>query len=123
MKEEEITNVILVENASLLQVVLKITSRQFMKEKKDYKCNFCAKSFTSLGYAKIHINIVHDGKKNHRCEFCEETFSLANTLRSHIKTIHDCIKDQNCDICGKSFPTKSNLTHHINRLHARKCES
>ena len=70
-----------------------------LKGPKNFKCDFCGKSFTTSGNLKKHIKII-----------ARKIISVR--LKSHIKTIHDSRKDQICYICTKSFSTKSHLRIH-----------
>ena len=40
------------------------TSKQVKKEK-IHSCKFCDKAFTTKGYMKRHIQIIHEGKNVH----------------------------------------------------------
>ena len=62
---------------------------------------------------------IHEVEKNYKCEFCEKSFSLLYNLKNHIKIIHDCNKVENCNICSKLFSTKGTLTTHIKRVHGK----
>ena len=127
MKDKKITIVSLVEKSSLYQYIWGTTSRQFMMDKeiinvilveahqdspwraKNYKCDSCGKSFTSAGYLKMHINVVHEGHRNHKCDSCGNSFTQSGPLKNHIKTIHDRQRNYNCDSCGKSFSKSGHL--------------
>ena len=84
---------------------------------KDYKCDSCGKSFTTLHILEKHLHIVHDGYKDHKCEFCDQSFSQAGYLKTHINTIHQGHKDYKCKSCGKSFSQSHNLKKHIHIFH------
>ena len=86
MKAKEISNVILVEKPSLLQMVCNIILMQLIKEKK----------ITTVTIAK-------------------KTFSSASYLKYHIRVIHEALRGKNFDICGKSFSTTRQMTQHIKK--------
>ena len=54
---------------------------------------------------KKHINTIHLGHKDYKCEFCGKSFSEAGSFKRHIQNKHDLCKDKKCDICSKSFST------------------
>ena len=66
-----------------------------MRVKKNYKCDSCGKSFTRLGYLKIHIKIVHEGQKNYKCDSCEKTFTESGSLRHTLKQFMQNKKNTN----------------------------
>ena len=47
------------------------------KDKKDFICGSCGKSFTQASYLRLHIKTLHEGH------------NFLPNLRGHIKTIHE----------------------------------
>ena len=56
---------------------------------KNYKCDFCEKSFSKPNNLKIHIDSVHKKVRNHKCDMCDKTFFLKTGLKVHINTVHE----------------------------------
>ena len=71
--------------------------------KKDYKCVYCARSFSRPDTLKQHVNTFHNDYKNYKCESCGKSFSQASNLKIHIHTIHEGRKNYICKLCSKSF--------------------
>ena len=55
---------------------------------KDFKCEYCGKSFTDAGALKKHIKCIHEGRKDFKCDSCGKTFSQSSNLRTHEKKVH-----------------------------------
>ena len=72
-------------------------------ELKDYRCDSCSKSFTTLHSLEVHLHTVHDGYKDYKCEFCGKSFSQAVNLKKHIKGVHEDKKRHKCESCRASF--------------------
>ena len=60
--------------------------------KDKFKCNQCAKTFTSKGFIKYHLLCHSKPKINFPCDICKNEFSNKQGLRIHLK-IHDGIKE------------------------------
>ena len=73
--------------------------------KKDYKCEYCGKSYFHGKDLKRHIHKHHKnrnrpiekGHKDIQCESCSKYFSQASHLKKHIHTVHDGHKDYKCE--------------------------
>ena len=63
--------------------------------------------------SKMHIHRIPDGHKDYKCEFCGKSFSEGGKLKKHILTIHEGHKDYRCESCGKSFSQAGALKKHI----------
>ena len=64
-----------------------------MKRKKDYKCDSCAKSFTTLQALELHLRTVHDGYKDYKCEYCGKSYTHLKNLKQHKHKFHKSHKE------------------------------
>ena len=67
-----------------------------------------------------HIRTIHEDHRDYKCEFCTKSFSRADHLMKHIHSFHKGNKDHKCESCGKSFSTTSYLKQHIHTIHGMK---
>ena len=79
---------------------LKTHTHRAHENHKNYKCDYCGKSFSHAGYLKRHIQIIHDAPKEKKtaktlntCESCGNSFSRASSLKRHIHTVHETNKN------------------------------
>lgn len=104
--------------------------------KKSFDCQFCPKTYTSLGALKMHIRThtkpckchlcgkafsrpwllqghirTHTGDKPFSCQFCHRAFADKSNLRAHLQT-HSDVKKYSCTTCSKTFSRMSLLTKH-----------
>lgn len=104
--------------------------------KKSFNCEFCTKTYTSLGALKMHIRThtkpckchlcgkafsrpwllqghirTHTGDKPFSCQFCHRAFADKSNLRAHLQT-HSDVKKYSCTTCSKTFSRMSLLTKH-----------
>ena len=60
--------------------------------KKNFKCDFCGKTYFFPSSLKQHICLVHEGqkinKKLHEHKTCDESFLTAAEAREHIQKYH-----------------------------------
>ena len=61
--------------------------------KKEFKCEFCEKAYTSSGALKYHLEKVHEGKKmeikKFKCTYCKKSYSGRSPLKYHISRCHN----------------------------------
>jgi len=67
----------------------------------------------------VHILTVHENQKNYKCEFCDKSFARKEHLTKHIYTIHEGRKDHKCDFCQKLFSSDGNKKQHVNKIHVQ----
>lgn len=104
--------------------------------KKSFDCQFCEKTYTSLGALKMHIRThtkpckchlcgkafsrpwllqghirTHTGDKPFSCQYCHRAFADKSNLRAHLQT-HSDVKKYSCSTCSKTFSRMSLLTKH-----------
>ena len=88
---------------------------------KNYKCHFCAKTFSFRQSLSQHISRVHQNKKKpHQCINCQYSFDSITELRRHVEDVenmHEGKKNHKCDSCDKRFSRKSLLRLHNERVH------
>ena len=106
---------------------------------KNFKCNFCGKSYTSKGILITHLKKIHNERyKAYQCKFCSESFFKKNDIVQHRDISHqedsntisnsedvsfiDYSSEKNfkCNSCGKSFTTKGVLLTHLKNIHNEK---
>lgn len=105
--------------------------------KKSFDCQFCPKTYTSLGALKMHIRThtkpckchmcgkafsrpwllqghirTHTGDKPFSCQYCHRAFADKSNLRAHLQT-HSDVKKYSCSSCSKTFSRMSLLTKHM----------
>lgn len=105
--------------------------------KKSFDCQFCPKTYTSLGALKMHIRThtkpckchlcgkafsrpwllqghirTHTGDKPFSCTHCHRAFADKSNLRAHLQT-HSDVKKYSCNTCSKTFSRMSLLTKHM----------
>ena len=82
-------------------------------------CTICGKEFGNRHYIKKHIEAVHKQTRNYRCNFCDKTYTDSTPLRLH-KEIHSADlsrKEYNCSQCESAFYTRSSLEAHVRKVH------
>jgi hypothetical protein len=56
-------------------------------------------------------------EKQFKCDFCEKSFTQRRNLRAHIRTVHEKLKPYQCTHCGLTANRKFNLLSHIKKMH------
>ena len=83
---------------------------------KKYKCDTCAKGFSTNQRFKDHRNI-HTGEKPYKCKICNNGFTQRIRLNKHVAAVHEGKKPYLCTFCGKAWAERSNLKKHIDMVH------
>ncbi|KAH0508961.1 Zinc finger protein 419 [Microtus ochrogaster] len=79
-------------------------------EKKNCKCSYCGKVFTSISHLNRHWKI-HTGEKPFQCSECGKSFSQKAFLIKHFR-MHTGEKPYRCSECGKAFKHNISLISH-----------
>ena len=95
-KDTEITNVIFCRKSFTYSEDLK---RHIKIIHEGQRSDSCGKSFTESYSLKTHIKALHEQQKNYKCDYCEKSFATlgnrgksftsSHSLKMHIKTIHE----------------------------------
>ena len=84
-------------------------TKQFVK--KNHKCDFCEKSFTTKGAFTIHTR-THIREKPQHCEFCPREFHTKGALQTHERK-HTGEKPYKCDMCDEKYAQTGQLKNHM----------
>lgn len=93
----------------------KYTIRRKRKlKRKDFKCNYCFKSFSTDWYFKMHV-AMHTGEKRFSCKICIQRFSNKNDLKRHVSNNHEnpSIDFDTCDRQQSAEESRKSLNHNI----------
>ena len=60
---------------------------------------------------------VQQSEKQFKCDFCDKTFTQRRNQRAHIRTVHEKLKPFQCTHCGLTANRKFNLLSHIKKMH------
>ena len=58
-----------------------------------------------------------NSEKQFKCDFCDKTFTQRRNQRAHIRTVHEKLKPFQCTHCGLTANRKFNLLSHIKKMH------
>lgn len=95
-----------------------VTRSETADGRKQFKCDYCEKSYGYKGQLQNHIMIVHEGKRPFECEICLKSFTSKHHLKAHISEVHQKIKPHECNFCSKKFSRSTHLRGHILRQHS-----
>ena len=87
---------------------------------KNFKCDTCSSSFTTVINLSKHISIAHTNANdiNVKCDICSKEFTQESYLKRHKDWVHGSTKKHKCDFCDKPFFAYSDLKKHL-RVHDR----
>lgn len=99
--------------------------KMILNKKKIHKCQYCHKTFDSLGNRKTHERI-HTGERPFKCRFCPKGFVRKSHCTVH-ERCHTGEKPFTCEFCDKAFADSSNYSVHVKKhtgetpYHCRIC--
>nr|XP_033341600.1 uncharacterized protein LOC117229298 [Megalopta genalis]XP_033341601.1 uncharacterized protein LOC117229298 [Megalopta genalis]XP_033341602.1 uncharacterized protein LOC117229298 [Megalopta genalis]XP_033341603.1 uncharacterized protein LOC117229298 [Megalopta genalis]XP_033341604.1 uncharacterized protein LOC117229298 [Megalopta genalis] len=111
-----------------------ISKKKRKHKKKEFKCKYCLKRFSTDWYFKLHV-AMHTGESRYSCKVCKESFANNIELRNHMVLNHKknklpevqaLIKKKRslqqtfqCLDCPTNCPTMRDLKYHRQLKHGR----
>ena len=89
--------------------------RQIKKQRRDYLCEFCNKTFGYYSTFSSHLR-THSGDRPYSCGSCKKTFTDRSTLIKH-QRVHSGARPYRCDLCGACFTQSGNMLRHRRNVH------
>ena len=98
------------------------------KNKEQWMCKLCLKTFNVKHSLNVHVNNVH-GVKTFKCRFCSKEFKRVSHFLRHQQYLHGVIRDyfmldehpdihyHACNHCSFKTRYKTNLHKHIETIH------
>ncbi|KAF3425719.1 hypothetical protein E2986_05805 [Frieseomelitta varia] len=65
----------------------KMVKKKWRHKNKDFKCDYCLKSFSTDWYFKVHV-AKHINKKQFTCKMCKQSFSNRCDMKKHMSNHH-----------------------------------
>ncbi|KAK9298384.1 hypothetical protein QLX08_008285 [Tetragonisca angustula] len=65
----------------------KMVKKKWRHKNKDFKCDYCLKSFSTDWYFKVHV-AKHINKKQFTCKMCKQSFSNRCDMKRHMSNHH-----------------------------------
>ena len=79
-------------------------------------CSQCGKSFASMKILRTHERIVHRNKKNYVCTICSKSYNDSYNLKCHIDS-HMGSRNIKCRYCDKKFTYSAGRALHQKTQH------
>ncbi|TRY79818.1 hypothetical protein TCAL_14780 [Tigriopus californicus] len=80
-------------------------------ETQRWNCTFCDRPFKSQRYLDCHVARFHDKSETFKCDVCAKGFSTTFLLKDHKRRNHQ-ERTFKCAHCGKMMYSKNNLIAH-----------
>ena len=91
------------------------------KEDREYKCEYCDKSFTNKSALDYHTNKHKSEPSKETCDICGSQFLAKTHLKEHKAIVHGqnggSQTNFECSYCSKTFQMKKSLNRHEREKH------